>query len=288
MSPGTYKGTNITVTIPNLEETVGVFNDTVLDAIDDLMAEGHTRGIKFIVSVHDGNAFGQNSCDAYCEEFGGYGPASGTPITLGNSFYTNPAAVAAFDNRIAHIMNYESPNFGKPWSQLTEVIAAFDIENEPMIQAITQLDSVGPTWFCDRARQFKKYIGSLPIAVSTGGTGGSGNIYQDWNWRPWLFQCPQIDWIALHGYDGDWTQWVPNATSLAAQYNKKLFVEEWGVVASARANNLAWNFDKFVELGLSWVYWELVPGPIKSCNCGSDRSNAVFEVSGAPCAGISA
>ncbi|OAG33866.1 hypothetical protein AYO21_12026 [Fonsecaea monophora] len=278
ISPGTYKGTNITVTIPNLEETVGIFNDTVLDAIDDLFMEGHRRGIKFIVSVHDGNAFGQNSCDAYCTEFGGFGPASGTPITLGNSFYTDPTAVAAFDSRIAHIMNYQSPNFGKPWAQLTEAIAAFDIENEPMIQAITQLDTVGPAWFCDRARQFKKYIGSAAIAVSTGGAGGSGNIYQNWNWRPWLFTCPEIDWIALHGYDGDWTQWVPNATALAAQYNKKLFVEEWGVVASARANNLAWNFEKFVELGLSWVYWELVPGPIKSCFCGSDRSNAVFEV----------
>ncbi|KIW90151.1 uncharacterized protein Z519_09583, partial [Cladophialophora bantiana CBS 173.52] len=90
ITPGTYKGTAITVTIPNLEETVGIFNDTVLDAIDDVFVEGHIRGIKFIVSMLHGNAFGQNSCDAYCTEFGGFGSASGTPITLGNSFYTIP------------------------------------------------------------------------------------------------------------------------------------------------------------------------------------------------------
>ena len=63
---------------------------------------------------------------------------------------------------------------------------------------------------------------------------------------------------ALHGYDGDWDHWDPNATTLATQYNKKFLVEEWSVVASARTNDLAWNLEKFVELGLSWFYWELV------------------------------
>ena len=233
-----------------------------------------------IISIHDGNAFGQNSCDAYCTTFGGYCPASGTPLTLGLSFYTDPNAISAFDARIAHILSYQSPHFGKPWSQLSEAIMAFDIENEPMIQAITELDSVGPQWICDRANTFKQYIGNASIAVSTGGVGGSSNIYQDWNWRPWLFTCPSVDIVALHGYDGDWDRWVPNATALAAQYNKLLMVEEWGVVPAARANNLRWNYDLMVgELGLPWVYWEVVPGNITGCGCSSDRSNAVFEVS---------
>ena len=42
--PGTYKGSNITVTIPDLEVEVGQYNDTVLDAIDNLLYECHQRG----------------------------------------------------------------------------------------------------------------------------------------------------------------------------------------------------------------------------------------------------
>ncbi|KAI9753776.1 MAG: hypothetical protein M4579_005010 [Chaenotheca gracillima] len=278
VSPGTYKGSNLTATIPNLEEEVGVFNDTVLDAIDQVLSELHSRGMKAIISVHDGNAFGQNSCDAYCYKYGGKGVATGTPLSLGTSFYTDKEAIKAFDSRIAHVMKYKSPRFHKSWSQLSEAIMAFDLENEPLIQGIRVLDTAGSSWACGRAKTFKKYIKDSPIAVSTGGIGGSSNIFQDWNWRPFLFQCAEIDLIALHGYDGDWDQWVDNATALATQYNKKVFVEEWGVVPAARANNLAWNFELFQKLGLSWVYWELVPGPIDGCGCSSDRSNAVFEV----------
>ena len=98
-----------------------------------------------IISIHDGNAFGQNSCDAYCTEYGGYEVVMGTPLSLGLSFYTNPDAVQAFDKRIAHILQYQSPRFGKPWSQLSEAIMAFDIENEPMIQAITELSKSSQT-----------------------------------------------------------------------------------------------------------------------------------------------
>lgn len=81
-----------------------------------------------IISIHDGNAFGQNSCDAYSVSFGGLGPVSGTLLTLGLSFYTDLTAIQAFDSRIAHILQYQSSRFGKPWAQLSEAIMAFDIE----------------------------------------------------------------------------------------------------------------------------------------------------------------
>ncbi len=113
-----------------LEESgsIGTYHPDVLHRLDNVLSLLHKRGMKAIISPHDGGSIGgANGCEAYCNKYGN-----------SNNFYSNNNAKSDYDNRLAYILNYTSPNFGKKWSQLSEVILAFDIQNEPMIDAVNK------------------------------------------------------------------------------------------------------------------------------------------------------
>jgi mannan endo-1,4-beta-mannosidase len=113
--------------------------------------------MKAIISPHDGGSIGgSNGCDAYCKKYGN-----------SENFYSNNNAKSDYDNRLAHILNFESPHFKKKWSQLSEVILAFDLQNEPMINAQDKAQNNDPDdWLCGRAGNMKKHIGSSGVKVN--------------------------------------------------------------------------------------------------------------------------
>lgn len=133
-SGGCVKG-SYTTPLDDLEPSVvGTYNTSVLAALDNTLALLHTYGIKAIISPHDaGEINGSNGCDVYCTKYGNQ-----------STFYNSTEASTDYGNRLATILNYESPSFGKPWSQLDEVILAFNIQNEPMINAIDLLEANDP------------------------------------------------------------------------------------------------------------------------------------------------
>lgn len=62
LGTGCQKGSNVAVNIPDLEpNSIGEYDDTVLAALDNVLAQFVKNGIKAIISPHDGNAFGYNS-----------------------------------------------------------------------------------------------------------------------------------------------------------------------------------------------------------------------------------
>ncbi len=118
---GCVKGSK-TSYIQNLENegSIGTYHPEVLHALDNVLSLLHKRGMKAIISPHDGGSIGgANGCDAYCKKYWN-----------SDNFYSNQSAKNDYDNRMAYILNYQSPNFGKKWSQLSEAILAFDIQNE--------------------------------------------------------------------------------------------------------------------------------------------------------------
>lgn len=55
-SQGCQKGSKIVRDIPPLEETIGEYNSATLDELDKVLVKLVAKGIKAIISPHDGNS----------------------------------------------------------------------------------------------------------------------------------------------------------------------------------------------------------------------------------------
>ena len=61
LDTGCQKGSNVVTGVNDLEPyAIGIFDDGVLEALDMVLAQLVPKGIKAIISPHDGNAFGFN------------------------------------------------------------------------------------------------------------------------------------------------------------------------------------------------------------------------------------
>ncbi|TVY86209.1 Mannan endo-1,4-beta-mannosidase [Lachnellula willkommii] len=146
-----------TNSVPAYESTIGDYQTSTLAALDSVLSQLHTAGIKAIISPHDanllppaGSSTGYNGIDIYGQTYGS-----------SDAFYSSADAKAQYDARLASILNYQSPAFGKAWKDLSEVIMAFDLQNEPMIASDDKLASNDPDdWLCGRAGNMKTILGS--------------------------------------------------------------------------------------------------------------------------------
>ncbi|MCJ1387736.1 hypothetical protein MMC18_000579 [Xylographa bjoerkii] len=253
---GCTKGST-TVAIPDLEpNTVGTFNDAVLIALDNTLKIVHANGMKAIISPHDGNLLppsgsstGYNGCDVYCKKYGS-----------SDTFYTSTEAKSDYDTRMAHILNYQSPNFGQAWSQLSEVILGFDLQNEPMIASVDLLENNDASdWLCGRAGNMKKIISTSGVKIATGGVGGSEYENHEYNIIEKVLYCSAIDILSVHGYmssAGGWSPYIPSLEQTAAGQGKHLMVEEWGVKANGEFDPEAANFNSY---GIPWASLSTFP-----------------------------
>ncbi|KAF4625376.1 hypothetical protein G7Y89_g12790 [Cudoniella acicularis] len=104
---------------------------SVLDHYDDMLYDVYSVSggqMKVLLGLHDANMIAgyTQPCDAYCQYMQNKG-------TNWGSFYSDGTIRNAFKTRLYNILrNYPSKNFGgKSWSQLSQVILAIDLENEP-------------------------------------------------------------------------------------------------------------------------------------------------------------
>lgn len=235
--------------VQSLEESgsIGTYHDDVLHRLDNVLSLLYKKGIKAIISPHDGGSLGgANGCDPYCNKYHN-----------SDNFYGNNSAKSDYDKRIAHILNYNSPNFKKPWSQLSEVILAFDIQNEPMINAVDKLKQNDPDdWICGRAGHMKDIINGSGVKVATGGIGGSEYCCDhEFNIIDKALYCSAIDIISVHGYMNQASQWayfIPKLEQQAAAQGKHLMIEEWGV-AKDPSGQFNEQVKVFNDAGVPWV-----------------------------------
>jgi mannan endo-1,4-beta-mannosidase len=156
ISAGCTKSSSV-ISVPNYEDTLGQYQNSTLDALDSVLTQLHTAGIKAIISPHDANNLppsgsntGYNGIDIY-----------GKTYTSSDNFYSSADAKAKYDARLASILNYRSKAFGKAWKDASEVILAFDIQNEPMIASADKAKNNDPDdWICGRAGNMKKILGN--------------------------------------------------------------------------------------------------------------------------------
>lgn len=291
---GCVKGSQ-TSYVPDLEPNViGTYDTTVLTKLDYTLSLLHAKGIKAIISPHDSNVIGgANGCDVYCKKYGNQG-----------TFYGSSTARQQYNARLSTIFNVKSPNFSnRPWSQLSGVIMAFDIQNEPFIDAVDKLKNNDPDdWICGTAGYMKPVIGGSGIKIATGGIGGSQYCCDhEYNVLSKALYCDAIDIISVHGYmskASDWAYFITGDKSILKTVEstgktptKHVMIEEWGV-ASSYQDGFAAQVKVLDDAGVPWVsripttagdrmltvlqmYWQVVPGLDQtqsgySQNCGYD------------------
>lgn len=256
------------------------WNDTVLDRLDDFMDNANQYGIKLQIAIHSYNALSAGN------DF--YGQLYGT-----GDFYTDSEAINNFKDRIAHVLEHVNPHNGKPWSQSSEYIFAFEAQNEAMHDQV-RLSSfyigtqhvIGEkinkfnfqenpealtSWQCTMAQAIKDGLnGSGDILVTTG-----GGAYLDNSLLDPYFSCEALDVLAIHAYgSGDFaTDKLSPYVQQAQNSSKMLIMQEWGACyydtsndrcdssspASDRDNNIKTWADSISAAGIPWFYWQILP-----------------------------
>ena len=92
-------------------------------------------------------------------------------------FYEQEKAAAAFDKRISAILNYKGAHSGRVWKDWTDVIMAFDLQNEPFAAEPAKCQQPSAEkWVCGRASHMRSVLGAEnPIRVASGGFGGDSS-----------------------------------------------------------------------------------------------------------------
>jgi mannan endo-1,4-beta-mannosidase len=147
---------------------------------------------------------------------------------------------------------------------LSEVILAFDIQNEPMIASPGKLvDNDPDDWLCGRAGNMKAILGSSTVKIATGGVGGSQYDGHEYNLLSKALYCSATDIMSVHGYmyqASNWGEFIPSLADQAAAQAKHLMIEEWGVGTSSSMDSIADQAAVFNDNGVPWLYWMIIPG----------------------------
>ncbi|EMD36754.1 glycoside hydrolase family 5 protein [Gelatoporia subvermispora B] len=234
---------------------VGNYDDTILRQIDNLAAAAHAKDIKLVIAMHDRYALGCWTTDAYVAKYDLPTTNCEDGVPDSSAFYTNSGAITDFDNRLAHILNFESPNFGVPWYQLSDAIFAFEPENESQ----GHMDQVAPDWLCDRAEFMRSIIGSWGVQISTGGGTDLPTSTQSQ-----FFSCDDIQIIAIHDYNIDPSYVASGVDAVkpsALSSGKRLLYEEFGAEGSTKQPDIEAVTNTLISTGVPWMYWEITkPG----------------------------
>lgn len=153
--------------MPDVEPvTLGQWDDTILERIDEFMLEAHEYGVKLLLALYDKNTL--NAGGPYNATYGVEG------------FYTDASARLDFNRvslclpgplvhcagadkvrprrrlqRIAHILSgHKHSTLGKPYSELGSYIFGWDVMNEPMI-GDAALFNENLDWVCETAAQVR-------------------------------------------------------------------------------------------------------------------------------------
>ncbi|GAB1524224.1 hypothetical protein RhiTH_007377 [Rhizoctonia solani] len=200
-STASTKATTITSYRSLETSSVGSYDPTVLNLLDDFMIDAQKYGIKLIIRY----------------------------------FYEKSEAIAAFDNRLRYILNHTHKTLGKPWKQLNQYIFAFEAQNKAMVGKGEDYINTHMNWQCDHANTIKSTLGSNSgILVMTGGESWMTESVKS----AWL-GCAALDVVAIHAYGvGDFsTSNILTYVNQAKSAGKKLIFQEWGACYFNTENN---------------------------------------------------
>lgn len=309
---GMEKG-NAIFTSPDVQSSLSNFSQLVpvLDRYDDLLYSIYKQSggaTKVILSLHNARNLGITLSDPFCDVFCQALHSRNLPWA---QFYTDAQMRIDLKERYRQILTvYQSKNWpGKTWAQLSQVILAIDLENEPLVDDQASLFG---DWICDIATYLKSAAINLQdVAVATGGIRGAD--FSDkppattgQNWPDDVFLCPAIDIISFHGYftaksktssggaDQPWYDlFISEALGgvlrpKALAHNKLLMAEEWAYsgpqsgLGARQTSEIQAQGHALNVRGIPWVYWDAMSGPDGYCDDDGCKEVSVDGQSGSP------
>ena len=265
--------------VPDVEpNSVGVYNDTILSRLDDLMYEASARGIKLTVALHDRWSLGCWRDDAYQRKYNitpvpdcGKQSARNDPM----SFYRNVSARADFVRRIEHILNFQSRHTHAPLGQWSQALFSIEAENEAFghVALTTKATATAAAaWLCNMSAVIRRNV-APNVLVSTGGggigavpTGGSSIEYER---AAALAACPDIDILAMHSYASSagidtllagYTKALVRTHTLHS--NTRLILQEWGATganSTVQSSSITSIAATAARYGVPQFFWQLQP-----------------------------
>ena len=197
--------------VPVLQPEPGVYNDTILQGLDYLIAELEKREMTAVLFLNNSWEW-SGGYGAYLE-WAGCGPVPGwSDWTIAQNYHCqfvkNDSAKAMAERHVRYIVSRTNTVTGKPYSE-SPAIMAWELANEPRAFA---RDSVTKACFAEWVETQAKLIKSLDSnhLVTTGSEGLEGCEEDSALFRK-IHAFPEIDYICIHIWPYNW-RWLGPAS----------------------------------------------------------------------------
>ncbi len=197
--------------VPVLQPEPGVYNDTILQGLDYLIAELEKREMTAVLFLNNSWEW-SGGYGAYLE-WAGCGPVPDwSDWTIAQNYHCqfvkNDSAKAMAERHVRFIVSRTNTVTGKPYSE-SPAIMAWELANEPRAFA---RDSVTKACFAEWVEAQAKLIKSLDSnhLVTTGSEGLEGCEEDSALFRK-IHAFPEIDYICIHIWPYNW-RWLGPAS----------------------------------------------------------------------------
>ena len=197
--------------LPVLQPEPGVYNDTILQGLDYLIAELEKREMTAVLFLNNSWEW-SGGYGAYLE-WAGCGPVPDwSDWTIAQNYHCqfvkNDSAKAMAERHVRFIVSRTNTVTGKPYSE-SPAIMAWELANEPRAFA---RDSVTKACFAEWVETQAKLIKSLDSnhLVTTGSEGLEGCEEDSALFRK-IHAFPEIDYICIHIWPYNW-RWLGPAS----------------------------------------------------------------------------
>ncbi|MBR4307743.1 MAG: cellulase family glycosylhydrolase [Bacteroidaceae bacterium] len=197
--------------LPVLQPEPGVYNDTILQGLDYLIAELEKREMTAVLFLNNSWEW-SGGYGAYLE-WAGCGPVPDwSDWTIAQNYHCqfvkNDSAKAMAERHVRYIVSRTNTVTGKPYSE-SPAIMAWELANEPRAFA---RDSVTKACFAEWVEAQAKLIKSLDSnhLVTTGSEGLEG-CEEDSALFHKIHAFPEIDYICIHIWPYNW-RWLGPAS----------------------------------------------------------------------------
>jgi mannan endo-1,4-beta-mannosidase len=197
--------------VPVLQPVPGVYNDTILQGLDYLIAELEKREMTAVLFLNNSWEW-SGGYGAYLE-WAGCGPVPDwSDWTIAQNYHCqfvkNDSAKAMAERHVRYIVSRTNTVTGKPYSE-SPAIMAWELANEPRAFA---RDSVTKACFAEWVETQAKLIKSLDSnhLVTTGSEGLEGCEEDSALFRK-IHAFPEIDYICIHIWPYNW-RWLGPAS----------------------------------------------------------------------------
>lgn len=197
--------------LPVLQPEPGVYNDTILQGLDYLIAELEKREMTAVLFLNNSWEW-SGGYGAYLE-WAGCGPVPDwSDWTIAQNYHCqfvkNDSAKAMAERHVRYIVSRTNTVTGKPYNE-SPAIMAWELANEPRAFA---RDSVTKACFAEWVETQAKLIKSLDSnhLVTTGSEGLEGCEEDSALFRK-IHAFPEIDYICIHIWPYNW-RWLGPAS----------------------------------------------------------------------------